>query len=174
MAACHVFRQQAWRFGVSAPDARVQRARQERRLGALAEQAGDRVAAILHYRLALASCARVGVTRRLRRLEAHGPRREAGTLRIRPRMAGVPASRRFDSTPHANGAVMCQRAFRPPPHPEASMNGRIQIVGRLPVELSRRIRAAAKQRKMSLNACLIEALTQALGARRVAEPKQPR
>ena len=54
------------------------------------------------------------------------------------------------------------------------MNGRIQIVGRLPVELSRRIRAAAKQRKMSLNAFLIEALTQALGARRVAEPKEPR
>ena len=53
------------------------------------------------------------------------------------------------------------------------MNGRIQIVGRLPVELNRRMRAAAKRRKVSLNAFLIEALTQALGARRVAE-KEPR
>ena len=174
MAACHVFRQQAWRFGVSAPDARVQRARQERRLGALAEQAGDRVAAILHYRLALASCARVGVTRRLRRLEAHGPRREAGTLRIRPRMAGVPASRRFDSTPHANGAVMCQRAFRPHSHLEASIKGRVQMVGRLPVDLSRRVRAAATQRNVSLNTFLIAALTHALGSRRGAEPKETR
>ncbi len=66
-AACQVFRQQAWRFGVGTPHARVLRARQERRLGALAEQAGDRAAAILYYRLALASFARVGVTRRLRR-----------------------------------------------------------------------------------------------------------
>jgi len=32
-AACQVFRQQAWRFGVGAPHARVTRARQERRLG---------------------------------------------------------------------------------------------------------------------------------------------
>src|SRR6266849_4403305 len=56
-AACQVFRQQAWRFGVSSPQARVLRARQERRLGELAEQAGDRPAAIIAYRLALASFA---------------------------------------------------------------------------------------------------------------------
>ncbi len=173
-AACQVFRQQAWRFGVGTPHARVLRARQERRLGELAEQAGDRAAAILHYRLALASFARVGVTRRLRRLEAHGPRREAGTLRIRHRLAGVPASRRFDSTPHANGAVRGQRAFRPHPHLEASMKGRVQIVGRLPVDLSRRVRAAAKERNVSLNTFLIDALTHALGSRRVAEPKETR
>jgi len=53
------------------------------------------------------------------------------------------------------------------------MKGRIQIVGRLPVELSRRVRATAKRRKVSLNAFLIEALTQALGTRRAAE-KEPR
>lgn len=52
------------------------------------------------------------------------------------------------------------------------MNGRIQIVGRLPVELSRRVRAAAKRRKVSVNAFLIEALTQALGPRRVAEKER--
>jgi hypothetical protein len=87
-AACPVFRQQAWRVGVGAPHARILRARQERRLGELAEQAGDRAAAILYDRLALASCARVGVTRRLRRLEAHGPRREAD-----PPRGFAPASR---------------------------------------------------------------------------------
>jgi HicB family len=60
-------------------------------------------------------------------------------------------------------------------HPGANdMNGRIQIVGRLPVELNRRVRAAAKRRKVSLNAFLIDALTQVLGARRVAAPKGER
>ena len=54
------------------------------------------------------------------------------------------------------------------------MQGRIQIVGRLPVELNRRVRAAAKRRKVSLNGFLIEALTQALDARRVASPKEAR
>jgi predicted HicB family RNase H-like nuclease len=37
------------------------------------------------------------------------------------------------------------------------MKPRVQIVGRLPVELNRRVRAAAKRRKVSLNAFLIEA-----------------
>jgi hypothetical protein len=45
------------------------------------------------------------------------------------------------------------------------MTGRIQIVGRLPVALNRRVRAAAHRRQVSLNAFLIEALTQALGPR---------
>jgi predicted HicB family RNase H-like nuclease len=51
------------------------------------------------------------------------------------------------------------------------MKGRVQIVGRLPVELNRRVRAAAKRRKVSLNAFLIEALTQALNPRRAAATK---
>ena len=54
------------------------------------------------------------------------------------------------------------------------MKPRVQIVGRLPVELNRRVRAAAKRRKVSVNACLIEALIHALGPRRVAEPKEGR
>jgi predicted HicB family RNase H-like nuclease len=54
------------------------------------------------------------------------------------------------------------------------MNDRIQIVGRLPVALNRRVRAAAKRRKVSLNAFLIEALTQALRSRRVAQPQEVR
>ncbi len=50
---------------------------------------------------------------------------------------------------------------------------RIQIVGRLPVNLSRRVRAAANKHKVSLNTFLIEALTRAVETpRRVAESKE--
>ena len=42
------------------------------------------------------------------------------------------------------------------------MTPRIQIVGRLPVALSRRVRAVAAQQKVSLNTFLIQALTQAV------------
>ena len=53
------------------------------------------------------------------------------------------------------------------------MNPRIQIVGRLPVELSRRVRAAAKRQQVSVHTFLIEALTRAVaGPRRVADPKE--
>ena len=44
------------------------------------------------------------------------------------------------------------------------MTPRIQIVGRLPVALSRRVRAAASQQHVSLNTFLIHALTQAVAA----------
>jgi predicted HicB family RNase H-like nuclease len=55
------------------------------------------------------------------------------------------------------------------------MKGRIQIVGRLLVELNRRVRAAAKKRKVTLNRFLIEALTQAVaGPRRVATSTEDR
>lgn len=55
------------------------------------------------------------------------------------------------------------------------MTPRAQIVGRLPIELNRRVRAAAKRRKVSLSAFLIEALTRAVVApRRVAESKEAR
>ena len=49
------------------------------------------------------------------------------------------------------------------------MTPRIQIVGRLPVDLSRRVRAAATRQQVSLNTFLITALTQA-----VAAPPKPR
>ena len=49
------------------------------------------------------------------------------------------------------------------------MTPRIQIVGRLPVALSRHVRAAALQQKVSVNTFLINALTQA-----VATPRKPR
>jgi predicted HicB family RNase H-like nuclease len=48
------------------------------------------------------------------------------------------------------------------------MKPRVQIVGRLPVELNRRVRAAAQKRKVSLNTFMIEALTRA-----VASPPPP-
>ena len=52
---------------------------------------------------------------------------------------------------------------------------RIQIVGRLPVELSRRVRAAAKKQKVSLNTFLIDALTRAVESpRRVTDSKEVR
>ncbi len=52
-------------------------------------------------------------------------------------------------------------------------NTRIQIVGRLPVDLSRRVRAAAKKQKVTLNTFLIDALTHAVEKpRRAAEPKE--
>jgi predicted HicB family RNase H-like nuclease len=44
------------------------------------------------------------------------------------------------------------------------MKGRVQIVGRLPVELNRRVRAAAKRQKVSLNAFLIDALARAVAS----------
>ena len=49
------------------------------------------------------------------------------------------------------------------------MTPRIQIVGRLPVALSRRVRAVAAEQHVSLNTFLIQALTQA-----VATPRKPR
>jgi hypothetical protein len=39
---------------------------------------------------------------------------------------------------------------------------RVQIVGRIPRDLSRRVRAVATRRKVRLNACVIEALTVAV------------
>ena len=190
-AACQVFRHQAWRFGVGAPGARVARARQERRLGELAEQAGDRAAAILHDRAALASHAGVGVTRRLARLAPHGPTaaRPAPTRPASDRgpRARAQRPRGFASASPAGpppadstGLVAARERSCVSEHPARphtrrhAMKGRIQIVGRLPVALNRRVRAAAKRRKVSLNAFLIEALTQALGPRRVADAKEPR
>ena len=43
---------------------------------------------------------------------------------------------------------------------------RVQIVGRIPSDLSRRVRALAKKRKLTLNALLMEALTVAVGGPR--------
>ena len=53
--------------------------------------------------------------------------------------------------------------------------GRVQIVGRIPGDLSRRVRATAKRRKLTLNAFVIDALSQVLGTSpRVVKAKEPR
>src|SRR5262249_31295299 len=49
-AACVIFRRDAHRCGVPALPSRWARAQRERRLGELAERAGDRVSAIRYYR----------------------------------------------------------------------------------------------------------------------------
>lgn len=50
---------------------------------------------------------------------------------------------------------------------------RVQIVGRIPSDLSRRVRALAQKRKLTLNAILIDALTQAVGGARTPTPSEP-
>jgi hypothetical protein len=74
-AACVIFRREAQRCGVPPLPTRLARAQRERRLGELAEHAGDRREAIRHYRAALALHPRVGVRRRLQQLVAHTSRR---------------------------------------------------------------------------------------------------
>ena len=44
------------------------------------------------------------------------------------------------------------------------MTARTQLVGRLPADLHRRVRAAAKRQKVSVNTFLIDALTRAVAA----------
>ena len=188
-ATCHLFRQQAWRVAGGGPRARVARARRERRLAELAEQMGDLPAARLHYRAALASYARVGVKRRLARLAPPGPTAAtapkrpaapAGPAPTRPASGGRPRVRAHRArgfatpspacTPPADSTRLVPATERScvsghPARPNTwriEMNGRIQIVGRLPVELNRRVRAAAKRRKVSLNTFLIDALTHAV------------
>jgi predicted HicB family RNase H-like nuclease len=46
------------------------------------------------------------------------------------------------------------------------MKPHVQIVGRVPLDVKRRLVAAAKRRRLSLNAYLIETLTQAVGSPR--------
>ena len=71
-------RYEAWRCHLDAAGFRVsgleaqERAQQFRRLGELAERAGDPARAIRFYRTAVASWRQVGVTRRLRALERAG------------------------------------------------------------------------------------------------------
>ena len=48
------------------------------------------------------------------------------------------------------------------------MKPHVQIVGRLPAALKRRVQTAARREKVSVNTFLINALTQAIGGPRVA------
>ena len=79
-ATCVIVRREARRC-VPALRTRLARAQRERRLGELAEQAGDRAGAIRRYRAALAAHPRVGIRRRLEQLVAHASRRPPRTRR---------------------------------------------------------------------------------------------
>ena len=89
-AAVAILRREAHRCGVPAVVTRRARAQQERRLGALAEEAGDRTRAIQHYRAALALHPGVGVRRRLAQLET----RACDASRSRRRSPEQPRARR--------------------------------------------------------------------------------
>jgi hypothetical protein len=149
-ATCHLFRQQAWRVAVGGPRTRVARARRERRLAELAEQRGDLAAARLHYRAALASYARVGVTRRLAQLAepaAPAPTRPAGGLRWR------------------RGAATGREAARSPlPARTArtTTSARGQLVCRVDPVLNARVRAHAARAGQTLSTFLTRALALAL------------
>jgi tetratricopeptide (TPR) repeat protein len=95
-AAVAILRREARRCGVPAVLTRQKRAQQARRLGVLAEAAGDLAQAIEHYRRALALHPRVGVLRRLARLDTH------------PADASRP-DRRFPRQPHARGRARSRR-----------------------------------------------------------------
>lgn len=83
-------------------------------------EAGDRAAAMLHYRAALASYARVGVTRRLARLASPGPAASTAPRRA-PRGFGTasPARRpptiRLDSWRRQSGHVWASIPLAPTP-----------------------------------------------------------
>ena len=86
-AACAILRREARRCGMPPVLTRRARAQQERRLGVLAEEAGDPAQAIAHYRRALALHAAVGVRGRLAQLETQrlGRRSPDGRTRSRRR-----------------------------------------------------------------------------------------
>lgn len=69
-AACVILRREVRRCGVAEPLTRRARALRERRLGELAEQAGEIPSAIVHYRAALVLVRGIGVRRRIAQLEA--------------------------------------------------------------------------------------------------------
>jgi hypothetical protein len=136
-AACGRLLRQARRFGVAAPRARVARAQRERRLGELAEEAGDVPAAILHYRAALAAHAGVGVRRQLSRLVAHWPRAVTASDRApNPQPAAVRAGppAMTDETAPRIGRVDTGRGAASRVRPHASDHDRPRSGGRLPTE----------------------------------------
>jgi hypothetical protein len=135
-AAGATFLQQAQRFGVAAPATRRARAERERRLGALAEQAGDVAGAIRHYRAALAAWCGLGVRRRLAQLDPDPSATRSG--RGGPR--GV-SSRR------------------------ASLTGTVQLACRIDRTLHARVRRQAARAGLTVRTLVIHALAHATAAR---------
>jgi len=71
------------------------------------------------------------------------------------------------------GALVSGRALHAPRGEGTMKHTRVQIVGRIPTELSRRVRALAKKRRLTLNAILIEALTVAVSGPRAEVTSEP-
>ena len=189
-AACVTFLRQARRFGVGAPRARVARAQRERRLGELAEQAGDVPAAILHYRAALAAHAGVGVRRRLSRLAAHWPttRPDGPSTREAAAMSGLPGAPMPTTETAAGGTgraephtVAAPRVrddppdHRPrsgghlPPHQESTTmankpKGKVQLVCRIDPALNDKMRAHAARAGQTLTTFIERALAKAVAS----------
>jgi hypothetical protein len=141
LRASETLRAEARRVGLDVPNPWILRAQDSRRLGELADARGDLAAAIVYYRAAIAAHRRVGVARRLAQLERY--------------TTNSPRSRASDAAPenvYMRGKIMT--------------TPRVQIVGRLPADLHRRVRAAAATAKESLNAFLIAALTQAVRSKK--------
>lgn len=135
-AACVTFLRQAQRFGVPAPQTRRVRAQRRRRLGELAEQAGDVAAAILHYRAALGVHASVGVRRRLAHLEAAEP----------------------GARPHRAGRRSASPRSRPTARPST---GSVQLACRIDPALHATVRAQAGRVGQTLRTFVVRVLEEA-------------
>jgi hypothetical protein len=183
-AACVTFLRQARRFGMGAPQARVTRAQRERRLGELAEQAGDILAAMLHYRAALAVHAAAGVKRRLTSLERHWSHTRASEAPDQPgrrgddgqpaRAAAEPGTgRAIDPSAVPSGIAVRGRTRSPhrrvsgaQPHQEdrtMPKKGRanVQLVCRIDRALSDRVRSQAARAGQTLTTFVARALEKA-------------
>ena len=137
-AACVTFLQQAQRFGVPAPETRLARAQRERRLGELADQAGDMPGALLHYRAAFATHRGVGVRRRLTQLESD------------------------QSTITTQATRLVARAV---PARVTSLKDTVQLACRIDRALYARVRAQAARARQTLRTFVVRALEQATTGR---------
>ena len=134
-AACATFLQQAQRFGVAPPLTRFARAHRARRLGELAEQAGDVAGAILHYRAALAAARGIGVRRRLAQL---------------------------DPDPATIATRATRRVARAVPSRVTSRTGTVQLACRIDRALHARVRRHAARTGQTVRTFVIHALARAL------------
>jgi hypothetical protein len=183
-AACVVFLRQARRFGLAWPRARVARARRERRLGELAEQAGDMPAAILHYRAALAAQPGIGVRRRLAVLTTrwstetndHAPESARISAPDGPSPPNATAASSEGTMPRLRHGPLDQA--RSPTHARASQEeppmakkptAKVQLVCRIDRALNEQVRTQAVRVGQTLTTFIERALIHAVGAR--ATPK---
>ena len=101
---------------------------------------------------------------------AHTPQPPIASAAHARRLAGLLTARIEAHQAEPRGAFARAAAEVAPLTPREeevmAVTRRVQIVGRIPAELSRRVRAEAKQRNVSLNSFLIDASTSAVGGAR--------